>query len=251
MVQQLLVCLIFLFTSLISSTFGFGFSMIAIPLLSMILVPKLAIPLTIFLSLFLCSWLVYLTYSEMEFKKIINLVIGSVLGIPLGVKILDIVKPEMIKISVNALIIVTVFILTIKKNHYRKFSNERGLGLLIGFLSGFLGSSTGISGPPIIIFGLSQKWEKEKFRANLIGYFTIWAVFTNINYFAMGIIDVSEFVGLITPGLIGMGLGAFAGKKIFKHIKPDNFFSNIQVLIAVIACLGLIEVFLDFITVSR
>jgi len=92
MVQQLLVCLIFLFASLIYSIFGFGFSMIAIPLLSMILGPKLAISLKIFLGMFLNFYLFYLTYSEMEFREIIKLLIGSIFGILLGVKILLIIN---------------------------------------------------------------------------------------------------------------------------------------------------------------
>lgn len=250
MVQQFLVCLIFAFASLIYSIFGFGFSMIAVPLLSMILGPKLAISLKIFLGMFLNFYLVYLTYSEMEFRKIIKLLIGSALGIPLGVKILAIINSEVIKISINVLIIVTVFISKIKKN-YRKFSNKGKLEFLVGFLSGFFGSSTGIPGPPVIMFGLSKKWEKKKLRANLLGFFAIYGFFTNISYFIMGVIDVSKFIMLIIPGVIGMGFGTFVGKNIFKHIKSDTYFSSILVLIVVIACFGLIEVFLDFITVGE
>jgi len=248
MATQLLVCLIFAFASLIYSIFGFGFSMIAIPLLSMILVPKLAISLKIFLGMFLNFYLVYLTYSEMELKKIIKLLIGSALGIPFGTKILVIINSEIVKISINALIIVTVIISKIKKN-YLKFSNKGKLEFLVGFTSGFFGSSTGIPGPPVIIFGLSQNWEKKNLRANLLGFFAIYGLFTNISYFVMGVIDIPEFITLVIPGVIGMGFGTLVGKNIFKYIKSDTYFSSIVTLIVVIACLGLVEVFLDFITV--
>jgi len=248
MVQQLLVCLIFLFASLIYSIFGFGFSMIAIPLLSMILGPKLAISLKIFLGMFLNFYLFYLTYSEMEFREIIKLLIGSIFGILLGVKILLIINSELINIFINILIIVTVIIFKIKRN-YQKFSNKGKLEFLVGFLSGFFGSSTGIPGPPIIMFGLSKKWEKKKLRANFLGFFAIYGVFTNIGYFIVGFTDLSKFVMFIVPSIIGISFGTFAGKNIFKYIKSDVYSSSILVLILVIACFGLIEVFLDFIKV--
>ena len=51
----------------------------------------------------------------------------------------------------------------------------------------------------------------------------------------MGVIDVSKFIMLIIPGVIGMGFGTFVGKNIFKHIKSDTYFSSILALIVVIA----------------
>jgi len=163
-------------------------------------------------------------------------------------KILLIINSELINIFINILIIVTVIIFKIKRN-YQKFSNKGKLEFLVGFLSGFFGSSTGIPGPPIIMFGLSKKWEKKKLRANFLGFFAIYGVFTNIGYFIVGFTDLSKFVMFIVPSIIGISFGTFAGKNIFKYIKSDVYSSSILVLILVIACFGLIEVFLDFIKV--
>jgi uncharacterized membrane protein YfcA len=245
MIEQVLIGIIFFLTSLIYTIFGFGYSMLAIPLLSMIISPKLAISLTIFLGLYLSSWLVYTTFKDVRFKKIINLVIGCVLGVPLGTWVLSIVEPNVIKIYVNVIIILTVFFVIFKKNTKKCFSNEGLMRLIVGFLSGFLGSSTGISGPPVIMFGLRHDRNNKEFRANLIMYFAIWAIFANVNYFLTGVVEIFSFIRLLIPGLIGSSIGVFFGKKAFLQLKLGLFSNVCWILIVIISFFGIVEVLVD------
>ena len=86
--DQFIIGLIFFSTSLVYSTFGFGYQMISIPLLSLVLHSKTAIPLSLFMGLGINCYLVFSSYRDIKIKQILYLLIGSALGVPFGVLIL-------------------------------------------------------------------------------------------------------------------------------------------------------------------
>ena len=55
----------------------------------------------------------------------------------------------------------------------RPWQREWPGALGAGLLSGVLVCASGMSGPPVILFGLKQHWEHHVLRASLIGYFSI------------------------------------------------------------------------------
>lgn len=161
MMDQFIIALIFFFTSLVYSTFGFGFAMISIPLLSLVLAPKTAIPLSLLMGLGIGFYLVSTSCKDIKPKQISHLLIGSAIGVPFGVFILKIISSEILEIAINAVIITSAIILFLKQSKKIISVNRKLITILIGFLSGFLGASTGISGPPVILYGLNQKWKKN------------------------------------------------------------------------------------------
>jgi hypothetical protein len=40
-----------------------------------------------------------------------------------------------------------------------------------GFIAGILGGAYNTNGPPVVIYGMLRRWDPEKFRATLQGYF--------------------------------------------------------------------------------
>ena len=85
MVNQFIIGLIFFFTSLVYSTFGFGYAMISIPLLSLVLALKTAVPIFLFMGLEISCYLVISSYKDIKPKQILYLLIGSAIGVPFGV----------------------------------------------------------------------------------------------------------------------------------------------------------------------
>jgi len=108
MMNQFIIGLIFFFTSLVYSTFGFGFAMISIPLLSLVLAPKTAIPLSLLMGLGIGFYLVSTSCKDIKPKQISHLLIGSAIGVPFGVFILKIISSEILEIAINAVIITSV-----------------------------------------------------------------------------------------------------------------------------------------------
>jgi len=198
--SQFIIALIFFFTSLVYSTFGFGFAMISIPLLSLVLSPKTAIPLSLLMGLGIGFYLIITSCKDIKPKQILYLLIGSAIGVPFGVFILKNISSEILEIAINAVIVTSAIILFLKQSKNIISVNTKLITILIGFLSGFLGASTGISGPPVILYGINQKWEKKIFRSNLLTYFVIWGIYTNISYFLIGLVN---FVSILFQVQLG------------------------------------------------
>ena len=247
MMDQFIIGLIFFFTSLVYSTFGFGYAMISIPLLSLVLAPKTAVPLSLFMGLGISCYLVISSYKDIKIKQILYLLIGSAIGVPFGVFILKNISPEILKIAINLIIIASAIILFFKKGKNILSVNTKLITILVGFLSGLLGGSTGISGPPVILYGLNQKWDKNAFRANLLTYFAIWGIYTNICYFLIGVVDIVTFFKYIIPNSIGLIFGAILGKALGRIIPQKKYYKICWILIIALAFLGIIKVIIKVI----
>ena len=245
--DQFIIGLIFFFTSLVYSTFGFGYAMISIPLLSLVLAPKTAVPLSLFMGLGISCYLVISSYKDIKIKQILYLLIGSAIGVPFGVFILKNISPEILKIAINLIIIASAIILFFKKGKNILSVNTKLITILVGFLSGLLGGSTGISGPPVILYGLNQKWDKNAFRGNLLTYFAIWGIYTNIGYFLIGMVDIVTFFKYIIPSSIGLIFGAISGKVLCKIIPQKKYYKICWILIIALAFLGIIKVIIKVI----
>ena len=241
MMNQFIIGLIFFFTSLVYSTFGFGYAMISIPLLSLVLALKTAIPLSLLMGLGISCYLVISSYKDIKPKQILYLLIGSAMGVPFGVFTLKNTSPEILEIAINAVIITSAIILFLKQSKNIISVNTKLITILIGFLSGFLGASTGISGPPVILYGLNQKWEKKAFRGNLLTYFAIWGIYTNIGYFLIGLVNFATFFKYIIPSSIGLIFGAISGKVLCKIIPQKKYYKICWILIIVLAFFGIIK----------
>jgi uncharacterized membrane protein YfcA len=103
--------------------------------------------------------------------------------------------------------------------------NER-LGLACtGLLSGILGGSTSMSGPPVVLFLANQGVEKQVFRANTTLYFIVLSLSTLPSQIASSLITrhlaayaAALFPALIAGTLIGMQLSGKVGEESFRRL---------------------------------
>ncbi len=80
-----LVSLIFFMAGLIQGLSGFGSALLAMPLLTIFIDVKVAVPLCILNSFLITSYLSFKLKNYMEMKKILSLFAGSLPGIYLGI----------------------------------------------------------------------------------------------------------------------------------------------------------------------
>ena len=79
-----------------------------------------------------------------------------------------------------------------------------------GMLSGVLVGASGMSGPPVILFGLKQNWDHRILRASLIGYFGIvhaLAVFVLWGLGIGGVEVVFQVLGILPGVFMGFAFG--------------------------------------------
>jgi len=204
----------------IFSITGFGFCLIAAPLLLFILEPKSVVIINILMVPVLSVLILLQARRHLNVRRVAFLCIGNILGIFPGTYILLIVEAPTLKLIIASLII--LFCILLLLGHSHQFKRENIGSAIFGFISGLLLTSTSLAGPPVVIFYLNQKWEREQFRATLAAY---W-FFTYI--VALGLLGTTGMVtaDLLVKALIFLPpllLGVYLGIKTLPRVNPALF----------------------------
>lgn len=227
--------LILMFSSFISGLSGFGFSMIALSLLSLFINMKSAV---VFLAIhtLACNIFQLIKLREhISIKKTICLLAGALCGVPAGVYLLVNVDPWWIKKALGLVIIsfVAQHVLYPEKTERsvctgQNAPDEGGQTLdnkkktLAGFLAGVAGGALmgGLlsGGPPVIIYALKvSKNNKYFIKATLQSFFLFSGLYATIFYFAYGMLTAPLLLSsmiFLPATLAGTGLGILAFEKI-------------------------------------
>jgi uncharacterized membrane protein YfcA len=220
------VLVISFMASLIRSTFGFGESLIAVPLFSLFLPIEVAVPLSVLLSVIIALIVVVQDHKSIHLSSAKWLIVFALPGIPLGVVILLYGSELLVKLGLGALVILySLYALLGKKS--LGLRNDSMLWLFIcGFLSGVFGGAYGINGPPLVVYGNMRRWSARHFRATLQAYFLPASLIGMIGYFLKGLLSVAvlNYFLISLPAIIP---AIFLGRHFNHKLKNDSFFTYI------------------------
>jgi len=212
-----------LFAGITQGLTSFGFALIAVPFLSMLVPIAEVVPIVVILSLGTNLIMLSQTFRRIEFHKIGLLVASSLVAAPLGTLALIYIVPNTIKTVVGVIIILVSCVMLMGMRF--PVRSEKFALVPIGMLSGFLNGSISMSGPPVALFMSNQNENKEVFRANLTIYATILNVFTIGTFILTGILtsDVLGYSAWLIPAMIiGVLVGGLLetriSQKLFKNI---------------------------------
>lgn len=212
---------------------GFGFGLIAVPLLSLF-IPEIRniTPIIVIYSLLTNIIIGYKSRSFIDLKRIIPLIIFGIIATPIGTYLLLMFKVSTLKIIIG--LVTSITALSMFKNFKINIKNQNIYYGIVGLLSGLLNGSTGLSGPPVVLFLTNQNTDKDVFRANLSFYGIATNIFAIIIFIVEGIINTSilNFTALYLPALM---LGVFTGIKTSTKINESIFR---KITIGLIALLG-------------
>ena len=206
--------------SVVQGCAGFAFSLVAAPLLLFVLSQQEVIPILVLISMALNLMVLRDCGRHLNFKKILPILVGGVISLPLGIHILTVLDPGLFKISVGVFIVTVALVMM--SGWRRPLPPSLWSLIPIGLISGVLNGSLSMSGPPVVLFLNNQGTGKEEFRANLAGYFLSLNVFTVAMYMVKGVMNVKILTttALYFPVLL---VGTWIGIKV-SHIMPENLF---------------------------
>lgn len=210
---------------------GFGFALVAMPILSGLTSIQTAAPLVALTTLI--NNLILCVYYRQSFdrKVVINLLIGSMLGIPIGFLALDYIPTALMLIGLGVTIV--IYSLYSLVSPVVPIVRSKLWAYGAGFLSGILLGSFNLPGPPIILYGSSQRWSQEKFKGNLTSFFWVSVAIVVLGHgFSNRISEeiIRQFL-IAIPSLMS---GLFLGVVLAKKFDPNIFRKVITVLLAII-----------------
>lgn len=239
-VKMIYFIVVIFISSLVQGMAGFGFSLVAMPFLTLLLPFQLIVPILVICSLALNIIVFMKTKGCLYLKEIVIMFALGLLSTPIGVYLLSVVDEFFLKAMVGVLIIITS--ITLLKGFHLKFSNKYLSYGLAGFLSGILNGSVSLSGPPVVLMLVNEGHEKESFKKNISGYFLALNMVT-IPSFVVGGFVVTEVVSYSIVGTITLIIGAFIGIQIGQKIDSGSFKKIVLFLIMTMGCMTLISLF--------
>ncbi|MBN2796149.1 MAG: sulfite exporter TauE/SafE family protein [Clostridia bacterium] len=231
---------VILFAAMVQGATGFGFSLVAVPLLSFVMPLDLIVPILVLFSLILNVVVFVKLEGHIDKKKIALLVLLGMIGLPIGIYILRFVNEDYIKFVVGVLVMISSLAMYFNvKAHFKNVYFTYGA---VGLISGILNGSSSLSGPPVILMLSNEGVNKSDFRKTLATYFMVLNIVSIPMFFLQGLItsEVIKSAAFRLPGmLIGVYLGLVIGHRI-----PEKLFRKITlVMIFIMGIITTVSVF--------
>jgi hypothetical protein len=216
---------------------GFGFALVATPLLCLIMPVKWAIIYVLLLTVLLRVLTMYQVWGEFKWETVALTSVGSLVGMLPGSKVLHYIGIVQLQLFLGSVLLLATVLMSLQ---FTVPIKNKLLGRLgAGFLSGFFGTSTSVSGPPLVLYFLNEQTEKTEMRANMIWIFGITGILMVIaSYWAgnLGAVEDWRYLYTMVPGTF---IGVAAGERMFRYLDQQLFrkFSLTIVLVGAVMML--------------
>ncbi|OGQ95660.1 MAG: permease [Deltaproteobacteria bacterium RIFOXYD12_FULL_57_12] len=230
----ILLSLIFLAASFTQGLTGFGFGLLAIPLLTLLIDIKIAIPLCSLQGLLITGFLSLRLKRHIDHRKILPLLLGCLPGIAVGVIFLKKAPTWLLGTALGWLLIAySLFWLCFRP---RPVGMHRLWAYVAGFGTGAISSAFSAGGPPAIIYTTLTGWSKDDVKATLSGFFLACGLFIVAAHAASGLttITVLRYFGISAPAVI---LGMVAGSTLYDRVDTENY---LRLLLCVLLGMGIL-----------
>lgn len=194
--------------SLVLGLAGFGIALVAMAFLPYFMPPATAIAvLTIYTIVF--AVVIFLPVRhDLTPRGVGYLLVGTVLGTPLGVWTLVAVSASALGRIIGTVLVVVVMLEW--AGVYPERLSGRRWGLGAGLLAGVAGGAVGMPGPPVVLYSTTQGWSPRTIKANLQLFFFVNQVVILAGYWWAGLLtrDVWRLsASFALPAAAGVALG--------------------------------------------
>lgn len=216
----------------LQSAVGFGFNLLAGPILIVLYDdPAITVPALVLSWFPIGIALVIRNHRDINYRRIAWWIGPALPCALIGVVMLRDLPEETMRRVVGTVTIVSAVLITLKLT--KPVKREWPWMLGAGAISGVLAGSTGMSGPPVVLFGVNQGWPTAGFRATLFLYFSFLATFT-LSCFAYESMIKQPSLDMAIAAIPGMVFGFFAGSALSKHVSA-LLFRRIAIFLLIIA----------------
>lgn len=211
---------------------GFGFNLLTVPALIYFYGdPEIIVPAMVLAWYPAGIALAAKNHNDIYYKRMAGWVIPAIPCMLIGIWMLQTFNPTVIGRLVGGVTILTAVM--IWANLTKPVKHEKPWLIITGCLSGILAGSTGVSGPPVTLFGINQNWNTMRLRATLFLYFSILGTFTVSVMTYQGLMTKAALM-MILMGVPGMILGCIAGNYLTHHVHGPRF-KRIAIVLLIIA----------------
>ena len=237
-VRLLLASVIVAGAAAVKGTIGFGFPLIAIPLLSTILGPRVAVPVVAIPTLLSNVFLVSRGGFSRATAPVAMVLVGIVLGTPVGAMLITALDPRSLSVLIGAAALVYALAAAFRLTVLVPPAVGMPAAPVVGLLAGLMGGLTGITSPLLASYLHLLRIEKREF--------VFWIT---VMFFVGNVVQVGSYarLGLYTGPVLStslfaclpMAVGTVAGIAMQDRLHPDAF-SRVVLAVVFLASLNLL-----------
>ena len=237
------VVFIVFIASIIRGFNGFGFSATCISGFSFILPAIEIVPIILALEVIISIFMIPYIWNKIDWKFVFKILLGIIIGSPIGLYLLKYLNPQTTHLSV-CLLIIFFSILLMKGFTNQKINNNYGK-FFIGIVSGALNGLTTLGGMPVALFLLITSIQPAVIRGSLAALFFLTDIYAFVLSFFSGIIDMTTIYRVV-PLIIILPLGVFIGDKFFVKSKEETYRKVVFYFLIAISIFGAIRIISNF-----
>lgn len=194
---------------------GFGFALMAVPVLSLFLAPADAVVLVASLTLTTSLVTYRAWWGRFRLGDGLPMVCGSVVGTVVGVLFLAQLSLAQFQLWIGLIVIVLCLLLS----RYQPKSSSGGpvLAAGTGAVSGLMNGAFAIPGPPVIVYAMACIPEPVNSRGFLMAFFMISSLISLITFSISGLVTTTPFY-LFPLSLPAVLVGDRLGTWLFRRI---------------------------------
>ena len=210
---------------------GFGFSLLAVPVMTLAIEPKVAVVVASITGIFVTGWQAYKERENADKVLVKRMTFGAYLGMPLGLLVFLTVDDNVLRFMLGIAVLVAVVLLAMRVNLHHVGPR---LDVGAGFISGILSTSLSTNGPPLVFALQARQLPAPTFRA------TISAVFALSNILGMSLFIAAGKItrdGLVASAVTipAMFVGQLLGFPVRRHVHGERFRRLVLVLLTAAA----------------
>jgi uncharacterized protein len=217
----------------VQSTMGFGFALVLSPALFATMDPVEAVTALLALGLVLNLLILFEggRPEHVDWRSLAPLLLAALPGFAVGIVALTRLSKEALQVVVGIAVVLAAAWQVRQRRKLRRPHLPPAAAWAAGFGSGVLGTSIGVSGPPIVLWLEARGVRPDEFRATLAGSFLA------LNLAGGVALVVSQGVGALDAGTVGpllalVVLGYALGALAFRRLDPERFFVLVLLLVA-------------------
>jgi uncharacterized protein len=218
--------------SLITGLAGFAFGIVAAGPWLHVLKPAQATTLIVVFGLLVQSYSVWKLRTAIRLQRLLPFLIGSALGVPLGVEFLHWIAPSHLRIGIGIVLITySVYGLLAPRLPDLKAAGRAADGV-VGFFGGVLGGATGLAGILVTIWSGLRGWPKDEQRAVFqptgVATFAMIAIWLGGTGMVASDTMIAFLIGF--PALLA---GTWAGLKLYGKLDEGGFRNVVLALLLI------------------
>lgn len=199
---------------------GFGFAIVAMPLMSLVMPPILAVPIVTLLQIPSGLHTIYQDWRDIDLRFALIVWIAGLPTIVFGLYLLSLVPARDMRLVIGGIVLFSTLALMTGFKLGRRPRTAELIGA--GALSGIMQGAAAMAGPPLILLALSSNWPHARSRATLSFVFLLLGSASLVIGMWRGIISADSLLDalILLPGLI---VGQYAGIHLFQRLNAKSY----------------------------